>query len=108
MIFVPISLSRSFFRSRSLFPPFEKRRGERKGKEGKNKKIKKKGMNKMKLCIEGIPEDVQQMVGQMVKEKREKLKITVYPCPIEDDQSRRYYVEVERKKKMEKRGEESV
>ena len=62
----------------------------------------------MKLCIEGIPEDIQQMIAPMVSERGEKLKITVYPCPIEDDQSRRYYVEVERKKKMEKRGEESV
>ena len=101
LIFVPISLSRSFFRSRSLFPPFEKRRGERKGKEGKNKKIKKKGMNKMKLCIEGIPEDVQQIVGQMVKEKREKLKITVYPIPLQNDGIRRYYVVVEMKKRDE-------
>ena len=55
----------------------------------------------MKLCIEGIPEDVQQMVGQMVKEKREKLKITVYPIPLQNDGIRRYYVMVEMKKRDE-------
>ena len=55
----------------------------------------------MKLCIEGIPEDVQQMVGQMVKEKREKLKITVYPIPLQNDGIRRYYVVVEMKKRDE-------
>ena len=64
-------------------------------------------MNKMKLCIEGIPEDVQQMVGQMVKEKGEKLKITITPGPRQDDGTRRYHVEVETKKKTEK-GEVSV
>ena len=57
----------------------------------------------MKLCIEGRAEDIQQMIAPMVFERGEKLKITVYPCPIEDDQSRRYYVEVERKKKIGKR-----
>ena len=62
----------------------------------------------MKLSIFGRAEDVEQMISPMITERGEKLKITVYPCPIEDDQSRRYYVEVERKKKMEKRGEESV
>ena len=61
----------------------------------------------MKLCIIGRAEDVEQMVAPLVVERGEKLKITVYPCPIEDDQSRRYYVEVERKKKTGK-GEESV
>ena len=55
----------------------------------------------MKLCIEGIPEDVQQIVGQMVKEKREKLKITVYPIPLQNDGIRRYYVVVEMKKRDE-------
>ena len=55
----------------------------------------------MKLYIEGRAKDVEQMIAPMVGERGEKLKITVYPCPIEDDQSRRYYVEVERKKKPE-------
>ena len=59
----------------------------------------------MKLCIEGRAEDVQQMIAPMVLERGEKLKITVYPCPIKNDEPRRYYVEVEMKKKTEK-GEE--
>ena len=62
----------------------------------------------MKLCIEGRPEDIEQMIAPMVFERGEKLKITVYPCPIEDDQSRRYHVEVETKKKMGKGEEGSV
>ena len=53
----------------------------------------------MKLCIDGRAEDVEQMIAPMVRERGEKLQITVYPCPIEDDQSRRYYVEIEMKKK---------
>ena len=62
----------------------------------------------MKLCIMGRAEDIEQMVGQMVKERGEKLQITVFPCPIVENEPRRFYVEVEMKKKMEKRGEESV
>ena len=62
----------------------------------------------MKLCIEGRPEDVQQMVGQMVKERGEKLQITVFPCPIVENEPRRFYVEVEMKKKMGKGEEMSV
>ena len=61
----------------------------------------------MKLCIEGRAEDIQQMVGQMVKERGEKLQSTVFPCPIVENEPRRFYVEVERKKKMGK-GEVSV
>ena len=57
----------------------------------------------MKLIVCGRAEDIEQMIAPLVVEKGEKLKITVYPCPIEDDQSRRYYVEVERKKKIGKR-----
>ena len=56
----------------------------------------------MKLCIIGRAEDVEQMVGQMVKEKGEKLKITVYPGSRQDDGTRRYHVEVETKKKIGK------
>ena len=59
----------------------------------------------MKLCIIGRAEDVQQMVAPLVAERGEKLKITVYPEPIVENEPRRFYVEVERKKKMEKRGE---
>ena len=56
----------------------------------------------MKLCIIGRAEDVEQMVGQMVKEKGEKLKITVYPGSRQDDGTRRYHVEVETKKTIGK------
>lgn len=62
----------------------------------------------MKLCIEGRAEDIQQMIAPMVFKRGEKLKITVTPCPIKNDQPRRYYVEVERKKKMGKGEEMSV
>ena len=62
----------------------------------------------MKLYIEGRAKDVEQMIAPMVGERGEKLKITVYPCPIEGDGTRKFHVEVERKKKMGKRGEESV
>ena len=61
----------------------------------------------MKLCIEGRAEDIQQMVGQMVKERGEKLQITVFPCPIVENEPRRFYVEVEMKKKMGK-GEDGL
>ena len=62
----------------------------------------------MKLCIMGRAEDVEQMVAPIITERGEKLQITVFPCPIVENEPRRFYVEVERKKKMEKRGEESV
>ena len=65
-------------------------------------------MNKMKLIVCGRAEDIEQMIAPLVVEKGEKLKITVYPEPIVENEPRRFYVEVERKKKMEKRGEESV
>ena len=58
----------------------------------------------MKLCIEGRAEDVQQMISPMITERGEKLKITVYPCPIEGDGTRKFHVEVEMKKKMESEG----
>ena len=58
----------------------------------------------MKLCIIGRAEDVQQMVAPLVAERGEKLKITITPGPRQDDGTRRYYVEVERKKKTESEG----
>ena len=61
----------------------------------------------MKLCIMGRAEDVEQMITPLVNEMGEKLQITVCPCPIIENEPRRFYVEVERKKKMGK-GEESV
>ena len=45
----------------------------------------------MKLTILGRAEDVEQMITPMIIEKGEKLKITVYPCPIEHHGARRYY-----------------
>ena len=62
----------------------------------------------MKLCIEGRAEDVEQMIAPMVRERGEKLKITVFPCPRQNDGTRRYHVEVETKKKMGKGEEGSV
>lgn len=55
----------------------------------------------MKLCIAGRAEDVQQMISPMVEEKGEKLKITVYPIPLQNDGIRRCYVVVEMKKRDE-------
>ena len=59
----------------------------------------------MKLCIDGRSEDVEQMIAPMVRERGEKLKITITPGPRQDDGTRRYHVEVETKKKIGK-GEE--
>ena len=52
----------------------------------------------MKLCIDGRAEDVEQMISPMITERGEKLKITVYPVPLQNDGIRRYYVVVEMKK----------
>ena len=57
----------------------------------------------MKLCIMGRTEDVEQMVAPMITERGEKLQITITPGPRQDDGTLRYYVEVERKKKIGKR-----
>ena len=54
----------------------------------------------MKLSIFGRAEDVEQMISPMITERGEKLKITVYPCPVVENEPRRFYVEVEMKKKM--------
>ena len=59
----------------------------------------------MKLCIEGRAEDVEQMIAPTVRERGEKLQITVFPCPRQNDGTRRYHVEVETKKKTGKGGE---
>ena len=56
----------------------------------------------MKLCIIGRAEDVQQMVAPLVAERGEKLKITVFPYPIENGGTRKFHVEVEMKKKIGK------
>ena len=57
----------------------------------------------MNLVILGKAEDIQEMVAPMITYMGEKLKITVRPCPIENNENRRYCVEVETKKNEEKR-----
>ena len=61
----------------------------------------------MKLIVCGRAKDIEQMIAPLVVEKGEKLKITVYPEPIVENEPRRFYVEVERNKKTGKE-EESV
>ena len=55
----------------------------------------------MELKVWGRPEDIEQAIRPLVDYMGEKLKITVEPCPIEENEPRRFYVEVERKKKTE-------
>ena len=55
----------------------------------------------MKLYIFGRAEDIEQMIAPMVNECGEKLKITVHPCPVLKNEPRRFYVEVETKKKTD-------
>lgn len=57
----------------------------------------------MKLIFLGRAKDVEQMLRPIVEERGEKLKITVYPEPLESDGTRRYRVEVEKKKNAENR-----
>ena len=57
----------------------------------------------MKFIVFGRAKDIEQMVAPMIREKGEKLKITVWPKPLESDGTRRYCVEVETKKNEEKR-----
>ena len=56
----------------------------------------------MKLTILGRAKDIQEMVSPLITYMGEKIKITVCPCPIENNTARRYYVEVETKKNEEK------
>ena len=55
----------------------------------------------MELKIWGRAEDVQELIAPLIDYMGEKLRITVEPCPIEENEQRRFYVEVERKKKTE-------
>ena len=55
----------------------------------------------MELKILGRAEDIEQAIRPLVDYMGEKLKITVEPCPIEENEPRRFYVEVERKKQTE-------
>ena len=59
---------------------------------------KKEESEKMKLTILGGSEDIQEMVAPMITYMGEKLKITVSPCPIENNKPRQFYVEIETKK----------
>lgn len=56
----------------------------------------------MKLIVCGRAEDVEQMIAPLVNEMGEKLQITVCHCPIVENEPRRFYAEVERKKKIGK------
>ena len=55
----------------------------------------------MELKIWGRAEDVQELVAPLVDYMGEKLKITVEPCPTKENEPRRFYVEVEKKKNTE-------
>ena len=55
----------------------------------------------MEFKILGRAEDVQELVVPLIDYMGEKLRIIVEPCPIEENEPRRFYVEVERKKKTE-------
>ena len=56
----------------------------------------------MQLKVFGRLEDVQEVVSPLVDYMGEKLKIMVEPCPIEENEPRRFYVEVERKKDLKR------
>ena len=55
----------------------------------------------MELKIWGRSEDIEQAIRPLVDYMGEKLKITVEPCPIEENEPRKYYVEVDTKKNTE-------
>ena len=55
----------------------------------------------MEFKVIGRAEDVQELIAPLIDYMGEKLRITVEPCPIEENEPRRFYVEVERKKKTE-------
>ena len=55
----------------------------------------------MKIIFVGRAQDFEQIIEQMIRERGEKLKITVLPGPLESDGTRRYRVEVEKKKNAE-------
>ena len=56
----------------------------------------------MELKIWGRAEDIQELVSPLIDYMGEKLKITVEPCPIEENSPRKFRVEVETKKNSEK------
>lgn len=67
--------------------------------EKKEKKFEGKEGKKMELKIWGRAEDVQELVAPLVDYMGEKLRIIVEPCPIEENEPRRFYIEVEKKNK---------
>jgi hypothetical protein len=46
----------------------------------------------MQLKVVGRPDDIQEIVSPLIDYMGEKLKITVEPCPIEENEPRKYYV----------------
>ena len=55
----------------------------------------------MDLTVTGRAEDVQELVSPLIDYMGEKLRIIIEPCPIKENEPRKYYVEVERKKQTE-------
>ena len=55
----------------------------------------------MDLTVMGRAEDVEQVIRPLVDYMGPKLRIIVEPCPLIENEPRRYYVEVERKKNTE-------
>ena len=55
----------------------------------------------MEFKVIGRAEDVQELVAPLVDYMGEKLRIIVEPCPIEENEPRRFYEEVEKKKDTE-------
>ena len=52
----------------------------------------------MEFKVIGRAEDVQELVSPLIDYMGEKLRIIVEPCPTKENEPRKYYVEVERKK----------
>jgi hypothetical protein len=55
----------------------------------------------MEFKVIGRAEDVQELVAPLVDYMGKRLRIVVEPCPTKENEPRKYYVEVERKKKTE-------
>ena len=55
----------------------------------------------MEFKVIGRAEDVQELVAPLVDYMGKRLRIVVEPCPIVENEPRRFYVEVEMKKKTE-------
>lgn len=51
----------------------------------------------MEFKVWGRAEDIQELVVPLIDYMGERLRIIVEPCPIIENEPRRYYVEVERK-----------